>query len=543
MSVDILKFKSIDWHDRKQQKLDAQRTGAGELGKMYVVGAEFKEERRQLYKVNGFNGFASDQISLNRSLPDIRHPKCNDRLYLEKLPTASVIVPFHNEHLSTLLRTAQSLLNRAPKTLLKEIILVDDASTKDHTKYPFLDRLLKRMYGGVVRAVHLKRRSGLITARQEGAKHASSDVIIFTDSHCEANINWLPPLLEPIALNNRTCVCPFIDVIDFENFEYRAQDEGKRGGFDWEFFYKRLDLLPQDLKNMPDPFPSPVMAGGLFAISRQFFWELGGYDPELDIWGGEQYELSFKVWMCGGRMVDAPCSRIGHIYRKFAPFPNPRKDDFVAKNYRRVAEVWMDDYAKYLYRRRPHYLKTDPGDLSERWAIRERLKCHSFQWFLDNVAFDLTAKYPPIEPNDFANGTIRSAVNKGLCIDTELKKQNEEFGLRACSKQGANDQAAEQKFRLTWRHDIRVGTRAMCWDLPGGQLSPPVLWECHGQLGNQHWTYDPIKRWLVHVSTHRCLEANVKNKTVYATTCDTKRPLQRWIFQSFNSSALLNIKY
>lgn len=47
----------------------------------------------------------------------------------------------------------------------------------------------------ITQVVRLPERRGLITARQEGAKRATADVIVVLDSHCEVMINWLPPLL------------------------------------------------------------------------------------------------------------------------------------------------------------------------------------------------------------------------------------------------------------------------------------------------------------------------------------------------------------
>ena len=37
------------------------------------------------------------------------------------------------------------------------------------------------------------------------------------------------------------------------------------------------------------------MAGGLFSIDKSYFYELGAYDDQMEIWGGENLELSFKV--------------------------------------------------------------------------------------------------------------------------------------------------------------------------------------------------------------------------------------------------------
>lgn len=72
-------------------------------------------------------------------------------MYLANLPRASVVVPFHNEHWSTLLRTAVSAVTRSPDALLLEVILVDDASTKGEPLcYVRVGTLLVRVVVAVV---------------------------------------------------------------------------------------------------------------------------------------------------------------------------------------------------------------------------------------------------------------------------------------------------------------------------------------------------------------------------------------------------------
>ena len=186
---------------------------------------------------------------------------------------------------------------------------------------------------------------------------------------------WLEPLLDRIARDPTNVVCPVIDIINDDTLAYQKSSYLAVGGFDWNLVFN-WHGVPQREKSrrshQAEPVHSPTMAGGLFAIDRDFFEKLGGYDPGFDIWGGENLELSFKTWMCGGTLEIVPCSHVGHIFRKRSPYKWRTGVNVLKRNSIRLAEVWLDDHKKYYYDRIGGDLGNF-GDISERKKLRENL--------------------------------------------------------------------------------------------------------------------------------------------------------------------------
>uniref|UniRef100_A0A914KW09 Polypeptide N-acetylgalactosaminyltransferase n=1 Tax=Meloidogyne incognita TaxID=6306 RepID=A0A914KW09_MELIC len=499
-------------------QLNFDPNGPGEGGKGVEIAKEKEEEKKEKFKQNQFNLMASDQISVNRTIPDYRTEKCKSQPVPENLPTVSIIIVFHNEAWSTLLRTLHSVVNRTPLKLLKEIILIDDKSERNYLKKP-LKRYIRR-FTIPVHLMHLPERSGLIRARLAGSAMAKGDILLFLDAHVEVSIGWLEPLIIRVAEDRTRVVAPIIDVISDDTFEYVTASDTTWGGFNWHLNFRWYPVPEREMKrrnwDRSLPIQTPTIAGGLFAIDKKYFYEIGSYDKGMHVWGGENLEISFRVWMCGGSLEIHPCSRVGHVFRKQTPYTFPGGTaTIIHHNARRTAEVWMDDYKQFFYATVTAARHVDVGDVTERQRLRERLKCKSFKWYLENI-------YPesPLPANYLSIGEIKNPSTK-LCIDTMGKSGGQPPGVTGCHGQGGN-----QAWSLTGDGEIR--TDETC--LAGKDDNSLNMEKCSTNHPNakQQFSYIPITKQIVHIKSQLCLLLKTPAMQLTLADCNSISEENKW---------------
>nr|CAH7721745.1 unnamed protein product [Callosobruchus chinensis]CAH7736805.1 unnamed protein product [Callosobruchus chinensis] len=467
------------------------------------------------YIRNRFNQMASDHLPSNREIPDTRNPVCRSKGYKKDLPATSVIITFHNEARSTLLRTVVSVLNRSPDYLIKEIILVDDFSDNANDGLE-LAKIHK------VRVLRNDKREGLMRSRVKGADAATASVLTFLDSHCECNEKWLEPLLERVAENATRIVCPIIDVINMDTFQYIGASADLRGAFDWNLIFKweYIDYKERQRreKDPTEVILTPIIAGGLFVINKQYFEKLGKYDMKMDIWGAENLELSFRTWQCGGSLEIVPCSRVGHVFRKKHPYTFPGGSGNVfARNTRRAAEVWLDEYKELYYQAVP-LAKTVPfGDISERLELRRRLQCKPFKWYLQHV-------YPELQvPNKIFTPDRSTSIRQGkMCMDTMGNLLDSIVAMFQCHNNGGNQQWTFTESGYIRHHDICLEVR----DVYKG--SEVLMKICDGN-DNQKWKLIQPGGMIRHAKYPLCLDSRyARYKGIVAERCNSAIESQRW---------------
>ena len=431
---------------------------------------------------------------LRTDLPQFRPEGCAKEDYRRSKTTISVVMNYHNELLSLLLRSVYTVIREIPRQNLHEVILIDDASNlTQHHDLHYVQELMEALLVPV-KFHRFESNMGLIYSRRFGCQQATGDAVLVLDSHVEVQAGFIEPLLRQIDSNYKTIAAPTFDFWDTFQNKYWSYDNAKLG---FDHYLTWITVKHEPGASPHAPYRTPAIMGGAFLATKRWLAELDYFGRGMLGWGYENIEIGMKTWMCGGSLLYVPCSRVLHYAAKRSPMThgNRARPDHYLHNAGLVVKSYFSEDL-YTDFDRDNGVEKDVvkyGDTIS--ANRDMLKMNNctrdYGWMRSNLM-------PGIESYDELTTIARTVVSStGPCVHMRKVEERQEFYLSTCNP----NQSLKNTMRLTKKGELRILDR-QCLDWGYKQLR---FSGCHGSGGNQITKYDEKRKRLTSFSTSFCL--------------------------------------
>lgn len=236
----------------------------------------------------------------------------------------SVIIPAYNAE-KTIGKCIEALLKQSYKKPY-EIVIVDDGSV-DRTKD------IVKKYGGKFGKGKLKlieqKHKGPAAARNLGAKRAKGSIILFTDSDCTADKNWISEMINPFKRNRK---------IAGVQGRYKTEQKSLTARFaQAEIEERYMRMIERGVDSI-----------GTYAAAyrKGIFLKMGGFDRRFPIASGEDFDLSYRIKDKGFLLTFNPNAVVYHQH-----------PDSLFKYLKQ--KFWRSYWRVFLYRKHPKKIKTE----------------------------------------------------------------------------------------------------------------------------------------------------------------------------------------
>jgi GT2 family glycosyltransferase len=305
---------------------------------------------------------------------------------------ASIVIAACNEG-EAVARTVETCVDTTYQ-LDCELILADDASTDGSVQ-----RVLQRF--PMIQSLRHERRRGSSPTKASGAQRARGQVLVFLDGHTKPEHGAILRLVQAVErLEGRAIVTPAIAALDVASWRNDLDQVGHGYGFDLLEFdsqWLNLEELRRDEESL---YESPALIGCAFAISRELYQHVCGFDAHMRSWGVEDLDLGLKAWLLGARILHDPDAVVGHHFRtSFDNYAVPV--EHVVANQLRMArkhfthsvwEAWLtakrqstqgqtDSHPEGVWARAWHHFQADRATAEQERSYLQGHRVHDEFWY------------------------------------------------------------------------------------------------------------------------------------------------------------------